>query len=72
MSEDWITKYGPRRVRRDPPTLDEAIILDALRASIDPVFLPRPLRLVQALPRNETGKLPRAALLDLLARHIPA
>jgi hypothetical protein len=25
MSEDWITKYGPRRVRRDPPTLDEAI-----------------------------------------------
>jgi acyl-coenzyme A synthetase/AMP-(fatty) acid ligase len=54
------------------PTLDEAIILDALRASIDPVFLPRPLRLVQALPRNETGKLPRAALLDLLARHIPA
>ncbi|RDS84113.1 AMP-binding protein [Dyella psychrodurans] len=54
------------------PTLDESIILDALRASIDPVFLPRPLRLVEALPRNETGKLPRAALLDLLARHIPA
>jgi hypothetical protein len=25
MSEDWHTKYGPRRVRRDPPTLDEAI-----------------------------------------------
>src|SRR6516225_6994114 len=25
MSQDWITKYGPRRVRRDPPTLDEAI-----------------------------------------------
>ena len=25
MSEDWNTKYGPRRVRRDPPTLDEAI-----------------------------------------------
>ena len=25
MSEDWISKYGPRRVRRDPPTLDEAI-----------------------------------------------
>jgi hypothetical protein len=22
---DWNTKYGPRRVRRDPPTLDEAI-----------------------------------------------
>ena len=25
MSEDWQTKYGSRRVRRDPPTLDEAI-----------------------------------------------
>jgi hypothetical protein len=25
MSDDWNTKYGMRRVRRDPPTLDEAI-----------------------------------------------
>jgi hypothetical protein len=25
MSEDWNTKYVTRRVRRDPPTLDEAI-----------------------------------------------
>ena len=25
MSQDWNTKYGVRRVRRDPPTLDEAI-----------------------------------------------
>ena len=25
MSEDWITKYGRRRVRHDPPTLEEAI-----------------------------------------------
>jgi hypothetical protein len=25
MSDDWDTKYGRRRVRRDPPTLDEAI-----------------------------------------------
>jgi hypothetical protein len=25
MSEDWNTKYGTRRVRRDPPTLVEAI-----------------------------------------------
>jgi acyl-coenzyme A synthetase/AMP-(fatty) acid ligase len=54
------------------PMLDEHIILDALRASIDPVFLPRPLRLVESLPRNETGKLPRAALLALLARHVHA
>ena len=48
------------------PGLDEDTILQALRRSIDPVFLPRPLRLVSALPRNETGKLPRAALLRLL------
>ncbi|TAM21269.1 MAG: acyl-CoA synthetase, partial [Rhodanobacter sp.] len=48
------------------PALDEAAILDALRQSVDPVFLPRRLRRVEALPRNETGKLPRAALLALL------
>ena len=29
MSEDWQTKYGRRRVRRDPPTLDEAIFAAA-------------------------------------------
>ncbi|WP_426661970.1 AMP-binding protein [Rhodanobacter aciditrophus] len=48
------------------PALDEAGILDALRRAVDPVFLPRRLRLVDALPRNETGKLPRGALLTLL------
>jgi len=50
------------------PTLDEAAILAALRMQVDPVFLPRRLRRVDALPRNETGKLPRQALLELL-RH---
>ena len=25
MSEVWNTKFGPRRVRHDPPTLQEAI-----------------------------------------------
>ena len=29
MSEDWQTKYGTRRVRRDPPTLEEAIFAAA-------------------------------------------
>ena len=42
----------------------------ALRERIDPVFLPRPFHLVQALPRNETGKLPRARLLAM-ARQLP-
>ncbi|HZX79092.1 AMP-binding protein [Lysobacter sp.] len=48
------------------PELDEAQILHALRQQLDPVFLPRPLRRVAALPRNETGKLPRQALHALL------
>ncbi len=39
----------------------------ALRQHIDPAFLPRPLHLVAALPRNESGKLTRQALLDLVA-----
>jgi acyl-coenzyme A synthetase/AMP-(fatty) acid ligase len=52
------------------PGLDEGAILAALRGAVDPVFLPRRLRRVAALPRNETGKLPRAALLALL--HAPA
>jgi len=51
------------------PELDEATLLAALRREMDPVFLPRPLRRVQALPRNETGKLPRQALLELLQGH---
>jgi hypothetical protein len=25
MTKTWKTKYGPRRVRHDPPTLEEAI-----------------------------------------------
>ena len=37
-------------------------IIQALRARIDPVFLPRPLLLVEHLPRNETGKLPQHTL----------
>ena len=41
-------------------------ILQALRQCIDPVFLPRPLRMVDTLPRNATGKLPRANLVRLL------
>jgi acyl-coenzyme A synthetase/AMP-(fatty) acid ligase len=41
-------------------------ILSTLRTVIDPVFLPRPLHLVPRLPRNETGKLTRDALLGLM------
>ncbi len=48
------------------PGRSEAELLDALRRAVDPVFLPRPLRRVAALPRNETGKLPRARLIAAL------
>jgi acyl-coenzyme A synthetase/AMP-(fatty) acid ligase len=37
----------------------------ALRAHLDPVFLPRPLVCVHSLPRNATGKLPREAVQNL-------
>ncbi|MFQ5935230.1 MAG: AMP-binding protein [Acidiferrobacterales bacterium] len=43
-------------------------VLAELRQSIDPVFLPRPLYMVDVLPRTATGKLPRARLLDLASR----
>jgi acyl-coenzyme A synthetase/AMP-(fatty) acid ligase len=40
-------------------------ILAGLRGRVDPVFLPRPLVLVPALPRDALGKLPRGALARL-------
>lgn len=53
------------------PQLTADAILQALRGSIDPVFLPRPLLHVEHLPRNSTGKLPRAEMQALL-RRVPA
>jgi acyl-coenzyme A synthetase/AMP-(fatty) acid ligase len=52
------------------PTLSEADILGHLQRGVDAVFLPRPLLCVAALPRNETGKLPRDALQALLRSRI--
>jgi len=51
------------------PSLNAASILHALRDRLDPVFLPRPLILVNALPYNATGKLPQVALQAALNRH---
>ena len=48
------------------PDCCESALLDELRHAVDPVFLPRPLRRVASLPRNETGKLARASLLAAL------
>lgn len=48
------------------PDMSKNELLDQLRTNIDSVFLPRPLKFVETLPRNETGKLPRGKLLELL------
>lgn len=63
---------GPDRVGRlaalvVAPGLTPAALTRALRERIDPVFLPRPLLLVDALPRNATGKLPSQITQELLA-----
>jgi acyl-coenzyme A synthetase/AMP-(fatty) acid ligase len=44
----------------------------ALREHLDPVFLPRPLLLVPALPRSDTSKLPVAELRALLSAARPS
>ena len=55
MSEEGTTKYGPRRVRRDPPTLDEAIFAaigitddQAAQAEIAASLMGLPIEQVQA------------------------
>ena len=47
------------------PHLTAPTLIKTLRERIDPVFLPRPLIFVDALPRTKTGKLPHAALINL-------
>lgn len=51
------------------PTLSTQEIKAALTQQLDPVFLPRPLRLVEALPRDTTSKLKHEAL-SRLARAV--
>lgn len=52
------------------PGLAAPALLAALRERIDAIFIPRPLVLLEALPRNSTGKLPREALLALAQQHL--
>jgi acyl-coenzyme A synthetase/AMP-(fatty) acid ligase len=51
------------------PGMTQAGLLAALKKRIDTTFLPRPLVLLDALPRNSTGKLPREALQSLAQAH---
>jgi acyl-coenzyme A synthetase/AMP-(fatty) acid ligase len=46
-------------------------IVAALRPHVDPVFLPRPLVLVDALPRDANGKVLARTLQLLAATHLP-
>lgn len=48
------------------PGLSAERIRDSLRTEVDPVFLPRPLLLVDRLPVNATGKVTRESLLRLI------
>lgn len=50
------------------PGLTSAAVVEALRGRVDAAFLPRPVVLVERLPRGLTGKLPRAALAALAAQ----
>ncbi len=53
------------------PNLSRADVLRALHDRVDAAFVPRPLLMVDALPRNSTGKLPRDVLTALVAQHSP-
>jgi len=50
------------------PNLTAREVLDQLASGVDSAFLPRPLLIVDQLPRNELGKLPRENLLKALRR----
>ena len=69
MSEDWNTKYGPRRVRRDPPTLDEAIfaaigITDDQEAQAEIAASLMGLPIESVTGRSEEGRAHLGAFLD--------
>jgi acyl-coenzyme A synthetase/AMP-(fatty) acid ligase len=51
------------------PGMNASGVLAALRERIDAIFLPRPLVLLESLPRNVNGKLPREALQALAHAH---
>ena len=62
-----VTRLGAMVVA---PGMSAAALTDHLRQRIDPIFLPRPLLLVDELPRNATGKLPQQALQHLAEQQL--
>jgi hypothetical protein len=74
MSDNWMTKYGARRVRRDPPTLDEAIFAamgntdnDDEQAEISDSLMVLPLATVQTEVRKASRTAARARTQQLIA-----
>lgn len=65
-----VAGKGVKRARRPTALVVTRLSLRAIRAAlaqkIDPVFLPRPIKKVEVLPRNDTGKLSVPLLQQLL------
>jgi len=57
-----LSAAGRARLRDEGRRALGRLLADHLAARLDPVFLPRVWRYVDALPRNAQGKLPRGAL----------
>jgi len=53
------------------PGLDAQHIRASLLQTLDPVFLPRPIIFLDALPRDGNGKLSASAMASLIAMHLP-
>jgi acyl-coenzyme A synthetase/AMP-(fatty) acid ligase len=62
MREDNANKLAALVVA---PGLEPSDILGALKPQIEPVFVPRPVYMVAALPRQETGKMSKKMVMEL-------
>lgn len=67
QAADGVTRLAAFAVA---PGLTAAALRAALRERIDPIFMPRPLVLLQQLPRNSTGKLTRETIETLAKTHL--
>lgn len=69
MADD-VDGREDKRPRRPVALVVSRLSLHAIRVAlaqrVDPVFLPRPIKKVAALPRNDTGKLSSSLLQELL------
>jgi acyl-coenzyme A synthetase/AMP-(fatty) acid ligase len=70
----WVPEHDRETLRLlafvVAPGVSRSTILAALRDRIDRAFLPRPLVVVDALPRDALGKLPRARMAELALQSI--